>query len=920
MATTAIPNSNGHVFSDQELIIEYNKLIRFRDDVVANRTQPSKLPRESSSLGVPASTTGALQATSLSKAANGYYKPSQANNTTPKQTSALQVPKPPSNPSLAKTSNIQKLPTPTSGASGIDPIFLQKSDVLVRAEAQQARQRLEHALEQQVQQKKRQKAFDQEALPDFDVTDVFRKAQELVKPLKIHEKGRANRITSSTDSFDEKTFYSSQMNESTTTEEADESPKWRPRRICNFFKRGECCRYGDACTFSHDPAMKARLEGDGSQAMDIDSVNADEQTSPRQDDKPAQRVPINGTTRQPPTQEVPATVHTAQSEAERRLQERVTQLEAELRNSRAAKERPPSASARQEVREPHELQEEPAYSPPPPDEFGRDVGLREPERRRPTIQQPSSISGQPVREYGRRIENPPSPLPNNVRVIRNHITSPVAPQPARVSPLAMAKVPQVSQIQGESRRSSRGSNIGIISAGQSPNATAQASGSKKRRRGLDSGEQMRNVVPRRDLSSPGVRIKDEPVSPPPFANGDLNLRRVDQRPEASRRLYVDTTGLQCRDQEQVFQQPRIIERSAYGHVIDDRGPLTPMTRRVVSRNGQHYYANEEPDLRRIVSARQVRPPMSSPPPYAVQYSASQPRAVRAASQVYFSPTGRGVSQHDRASAQLQPAPYSNEDRSPSPPLPRAPQSPNGRHSIAMAPPPRRIIVDQWGNRFMEAPVPVERQVSVAPVMRGTEYDARYEQVSPRNGSVRQRQLVSVDEGQYIRKGASPAFLEYPAPSRIRQVIGPRGDIYEEEQYVTRNEGPQIAEYSDHRPAGRYEEVPAPQEKIVRMRSVRPVERQYEMPREQIARLQSVRPQPRIVSLGERPEQRSQVIRPISVRPEIGSSRQMSYAVDDRPRYQYASQGQERGYVEEIQDEGGLHEAAGSGGRRIIQLL
>ena len=126
------------------------------------------------------------------------------------EAAALQVPKPPSNPFQLKSPNIQKLPTPTPGSSGIDPIFLQKSDVLVRAETQQARQRLEHALAQQVQQKKRQRAFDQEALPDLDVTDVLRRAEELVKPLKIHEKGRADGTASSTDSFDEKTIYSSQ--------------------------------------------------------------------------------------------------------------------------------------------------------------------------------------------------------------------------------------------------------------------------------------------------------------------------------------------------------------------------------------------------------------------------------------------------------------------------------------------------------------------------------------------------------------------------------------------------------------------------------------------------------------------------------------------------------------------------------------
>ena len=909
MAATATPSSNGHVFSDQELIAEYNKLIKLRDHVVSSRNQIGKPSDHSPSSGISPTT---LTAAPSSQAPNGYHKPFQANSAT------LQIPNPPSNTTQIKSPKIQKLPTPILGSSGIDPIFLQKSDILVRAETQQARQRLEHVLEQQLQQKKKQKAFDQETLPDFDVSETLRKAQELVKPLKLHEKARANGTASSTDSFDENTFYSSQMNESTTTEEADESPKWRPRRICNFFKRGERCKYGDACTFSHDPTLKARLEIDGSQAMDVDSVNADEQTNLRQVHKPTQHGQTNGSLRQPPTGESPAAVSTAQSQTERLLQERVAQLEAELRNSRAMKEGPPATLARQDVREPHESQEESAYSPPPPDEFGRDVGLREPERHQRAVQRPPSSHGQRIQEYGRRNGRPPSPLPNNVRVIRNHITSPVAPQPARVSPLAVAKVPQVTQIQDESRRPSRASNAENLSAGQSPNSTAHQSSSKKRRRGLDPGEQMRNVIPRRDLGSPAPRIKEEPVSPPPFASGDVGLRQVRQRPESSRQLYVDTAPPQYREAEQVFYQPRLIERPAYGHIIDDKGPSTPIVRRVISRNGQHYYASEEQDLRRVVSARQVRAPMS-PAPYPVQNSAPQPRALRATSQVYASPTAQGIPHHHRASVQLQPAAYNNEDRSPSPPLRRAPQSPNQRQPIAMAPPPRRIVVDEWGNRFVEASAPVERQVSVAPVMRGNEYDSRYEQIGPRSASVRQQQLVRVgDEDQYVRRAASPTFFEYPTPSRVRQVLGRRGDVFEEERYVTRNDGPQVVEYSEHCPSGRYEDVSVPQERVVRVQSVRPVERQYEMPHEQITRVQSVRPQPRIVSLGERPEQRPQVVRQVSVRPEYGSGGQMSSAVDERPRYKYAGQGQERGYVEEIQADGSLYEAPASGGRRIMQ--
>ena len=663
--------------------------------------------------------------------------------------------------------------------------------------------------------------------------------------------------------------------------------------------------------------MMRKHEADGSQAMDLDSVDADEQTSLRQNDPISQRAPANSSRLHSPAQENPPTAVLVLTEKERTMQERIAQLEAELRHSKAEKTGLRNGTARQNLKETHDSQEEPAYSPPPPDEFGRHAGLREPEKARPSaITRPQPAHGQSAREYGRLFENAPSPVPNKMRVIRNHITSPVAPQPARVSPLATAKVPQVSQIQrdhGESRRPSRASNFENLSAGQSPSIIQQPPSSKKRRRAYDSGDELRIVAPRRDISPPVVRIKEEPMSPPPFATTGSGLRQVQQRPGSSRQLYVDATVPQYRDEEPVFQQARVVDRHGYGHGTDDRAPLTPTARRVISQNGQHYVANEEQDLRRVVSARHVRAPMS-PVSYAVQHSAPQPRVTRAVSQVYLSPTGQNAAQLHKASVQPHPIAHVPHDRSPSPPLSRLPQSPPGRQPLTMAPPPRRIIIDQWGNRFLEAPAHVERQISVAPGPRGTEYESRYEQVTPRSASVRQPQLVSVDDGHYVRRAPSAVPYEYAREPRIRQVVGPQGDVYEDDQYAPRDEASHVAEYAGNRQTRRYEEVPLPQERIVRMQSVRPMERQYEVAREHVTRVQSVRPQPRIVSLGEKP------VRQVSVRPENGPVRQMNYAVEDRLRYQYAGQGQERGFVEEVQDDGGLYEAPGSGGRRVIQRI
>lgn len=928
MAATAVTDGHGLAISENDLVIEYEKLIRLRDDVFADNHPRLKLSKQSVNLGKPLSTTTPPHPSSSSHVPNGVHPASQTSNAAPAQALHPQPQRSPSGAFQPGSPNVHKVPTPAPGSSGIDPILLTKSDVLVRAEFQQKRQRIERVLEEQLHRKRaptKQKMLEQEALPAFSVTEILRKAQELVKPLKLQGSTRANGAASSSVSFDENTFYSSQM-ESTTTEGADESHKWRPHRICEFFLNGRRCQNGDACTLSHDPMLKQKLEAEGSQAMDLDSINADEQASSRQDDTRG-KVPNNNNLLNTSHKESSTIVSTSQTE--RMLQQRVAQLEAELRNSKG-EQKGLDAGARPNAKETHEPMEESVYSPPGPDEFGRDIGLREKRPRQPingTHRPPSLFSHSATHEYIRRNERSPSPIPNNIRVARNTIRSPVAPQPSRVSPLAVAKVPQISQMQreyGVIRHLSRASNAGEASAGQSPKVLPQTPSSRKRRRGLDPDELARNVVPRRGIMSPGIRIKDEPVSPRPFGYGS-EVREDRRGQDPSQPLYIDPVASQHREREPLYYQPRVIERPAYGQPLDDRGPSTPITRRIVSRDGQQYVPVGEQDLRRVVSARQVRAAVS-PAPYPVQYSAPQPRAVRVASPVYVPSNGQSMSQQYRASVQPQSMTYTTHDRSPSPPVRRTQLSPGGRKSIAMAPPPRRIMIDQWGRECIEVPITSGRQLSIAPVTSRSEFTPRYEQNAPRSASVRQPQLVSVDdEGQYIRRVSSPAAqssFEYPHLARSRQTIDPtpRSVAYAE-SYVPRNEGSRVVEYPESRLATRYLEGPEQHERMVRMQSARPIEGEYEAPREQFTRVQSVRPQqPRIVKLGEKPDSRPQLSRQVSVVDDNGSVRPATYAMEERPRYQYAHHGQGRGYVEEDVDDGGLYDTPESMGRWRLQRM
>jgi hypothetical protein len=95
----------------------------------------------------------------------------------------------------------------------INPILLEKSDELIRAELQIQRQRIERALKEEVEQRRGAKFDKAEPLADFDLSEVLSKALARVQatsaPLLVDEDSAANNDAQS-DSFDDNTFYSSQ--------------------------------------------------------------------------------------------------------------------------------------------------------------------------------------------------------------------------------------------------------------------------------------------------------------------------------------------------------------------------------------------------------------------------------------------------------------------------------------------------------------------------------------------------------------------------------------------------------------------------------------------------------------------------------------------------------------------------------------
>ena len=131
--------------------------------------------------------------------------------------------------------------------------------------------------------------------------------------------------------------------------------------------------------------------------------------------------------------------------------------------------------------------------------------------------------------------------------------------------------------------------------------------------------------------------------------------------------------------------------------------------------------------------------------------------------------------------------------------------------------------------------------------------------------------------------------------------------------------PRIMRMESVRPVEReHDGLPGPDERFRRMPSVRPSIRECQGPQEHLQRVQSVRPEePRIISLGERRELAGQTSRQASVLPDNNDLRAPAYSMENQPRYRYAPQFQQTGYIEEIQDDGG-YEAPGSAGRRVVQ--
>ncbi|KAH7384853.1 hypothetical protein BKA64DRAFT_681591 [Cadophora sp. MPI-SDFR-AT-0126] len=779
----APPLANGVSLTAEELreILEYEKIVQFRDAVLAGTHPRIKIPPHlagkqiSRGISSPSSTTPRPnQSTPVMRTTPG----SRADDSTSFFNRS------PNN--LRPTGNA---PVPMSSKSEINPILLEKSDDLIKAEIQLQRQRLERGLREQIEQQRiTAKALLQtsESLPNFDLSEVLSKALEIVHPSTAPE---VEPSAAASDSFDENTFYSSQHD----TPEPSSPPG----------------------------ALK-------------DSTELQSQSASMPNQRPSER-------------------HSTQNQVEDREMV-VTGTSLSNDNNLAMQARPQLQHSQQQNKNSTSKQREQQRM-----EIGKSV---------------SSSSGEVISNRAQGTVNattqnllkqafdniPTSPL------VRAHNLSPIAPQPARVSPLATARDPPllrehaaVDEMQPAQVSTLRNQPTGLSSTDSSPKGTKnndkkkEKEKKKRKRKGKEAAD-----------TPDSPYIKPEPRSPSPYT-AVAPLPRPQKRQRQSGQFAAELNYDEPR-QEPVEE---VRARTPAQHYREVRGP------RIVEREGVRYepeYRRVEPayrrvereedaGYRRVTDGQYERRPQS--PGFALPYAPGEVRQVRAASHAIVERRAYDEPRYVREPVvRASVRPDADRERS------RSPIFRERRSPISMAPPRQsmRIVIDEFGRKYYE-PLPV------APPPRYREPEIIYERAPTR--AVSSRVPAEFEEDGVVYRRASPAPI---VPRRVvtqpEYAIPPQPEYrsYRQREYSVRPTamGPPGEEYIQIRSRqltpedGRREYIP-------RATSVYPEAVRYELPRE-YSRMQSVRPEapPREYAASVRPEVRRELVpqphREYSVRP------------------------------------------------------
>lgn len=732
----------------------YDQLLRLRDAVIAGTHPQLKLPpaavellkaRRNASTAVAGPAVNGFLSNGVAFNTNGATNSTQQSSSTTASTfpdlPGLQAPS-----QYLVNNSVPPALKPTS-SSGLDPIFLEKADSLVRAEGQLKRQRIERELQTQFDQRRPMHgARDKDAIADapvaLDVETILAKAA-VREP---HISGLVPPGPSTPSSFDENDYYSSQV-----------ESEWNSPESAS---KGSDRAAGAAFIESHGATSVASASHAKSTASAL---------------HPGQSAKDHA-----------VQVNSLQSQGVYDVDEDDDDDEYDPEDVTAFENFPNGSNTHGHV------------SPPEDDDSDYEPGEITQESAVPT---PHDQGQHPAHQ---------SP---QVPVIRNHLTHIAAPQPNRVSPLAVAKRPSIELelVNGRPEVVQKGlPNHSRASTGSPPNGIGGSGRKqkKKNKRKRDQEPHRNNKKTRRERNaavhsppSPAHTqpyIKDEPISPPPFANVP-EVQPFGQRATQYRPTEIDLVS--PRHVPPSVQYANEAPRSALRYEYAPQA--SPSVVRAAS-PAHRAVQRDTQDLRRVASLHYAQ---RVPSPTQRAYSPAPSRIV---SMTYGDPRlSRAI---DVESPQYQDqvpqdtGRYVRHERSRSPPRLQEYHDPYARvSSPAMMPPPaappRRIVVDQYGNRYYAAePVaalqqPPPPRASVAPIERRPTMEIGYERAPSRMASSYaqqpvqyetadrmppppSRRTVADDRTAYIDAGGYRMREYEPASGQVRYVEAPTSPTYQ----------------------------------------------------------------------------------------------------------------------------------------------
>ncbi|KAI1196203.1 hypothetical protein F5X97DRAFT_306155 [Nemania serpens] len=864
--TTAAASAASAVLTGSERVEvrEYERIIQFRDTVVSGKHPRIRVPASSSVVKnasatqpPPSNAPGRVAPSSTgfpidNDSANGRSMGNMLSFKANSQQPAVTVPPSGSAPFIPGVSR------PLGpGKPEINPVLLQKSDGLVKAEIQIQRQRLEKVLKDQVEERKtsiRGNLQSSEQLPELDISDILAKALTLVQATappatSVLPSPTAN-ASDASDSFDENTFYSSQH------DTPESRPSVPPRNALE----------------------NAQVQHAPSSALQTDSYAPSSE--------PLTSHPFPAPASRPPPTDITRNIAFGQMMGTQNAHPPAGPTVAVQTQSMVGASKVDTQNLIRGHQRAH-LETQVISSDSRDASRSDNCG--------------NTDSEQSADQHG--LQNPPQLVSNpsfrqhEEPVIRGHNLSPFAPQPAHVSPLAVARRPHIRESDTSTLQRApaqvtalRQEHAVVISPESSPQGDkgGKKKNKKKNKRKADARAQDVQGSP---------NIKPEPRSPspvtaPPFIRPEKRPRRfARQEPEIIYDEPIPERPSSQLQQERYPPLPVHVERVAQGYEeVGDvySRQVRPSVGPVPHRLESPLYEERRADGSIIRYVRRA----PSPSGYADPYGAGNTRPMRTASYTVANPNLREAPAYQRERG-MSVRPYADRARSRSPIIVE-------RRSSAMPPPsvpPRRIVIDEFGREYLEPirAATVSRQ-SVVPPTRLGDPEVIYER-APIRATSRVPAPEIVGEDGIVYRRASPGYASRRVISQPDYGAGFRS--YRERDYPTQSMGPPSQEFVQIR--GPAEHVP--REYLPRAASVRPVE---SLPYDRLA---STRPDipPRQYTASVHPDGREivpHVSRDYSVR-QADMEIQPAYSV--RPVERYYEQPPREGEITYIERPRAVHQ-------------